>query len=219
MFKNVIGVYDDGVVAEIDTLKYNVASIKNNEDFVYVSQVMELANSDLQIPSDKAMVECKKPNTIDEVINRSGLKEYVLFYDALHEYSETYIIQFNAKILDMMEVARLLFETGLCEWAVPNYIWLSWRGPWISSEQKSVVFEVVIYPNPAYDLLQIYVTGDDIPQSALVEIFAVNGTLAGSWTNILPTNFFDISTLPAGMYTVRIMLDKDNVITRKIVKK
>lgn len=88
----------------------------------------------------------------------------------------------------------------------------------VKSEETLANWELFVYPNPTNDLLRVDITGGDIPPDASVEIFAVNGAKKGKWTGISPTNTIDISTYPTGVYLLRVELDKENVIVRKIVK-
>ena len=83
-------------------------------------------------------------------------------------------------------------------------------------ENKSMI--VTIYPNPTQGLLQVDITGIDIPQGAQIEIFAANGSLNGRWTDISPNNSYDISDKPAGIYILRLSLGKDCINSWKIIK-
>ena len=77
---------------------------------------------------------------------------------------------------------------------------------------------VTIYPNPTHGMLRVEITGVYIPMGAYIEIFSANGSSVGKWTGISYSNTFDISDKPAGIYILRLTLDKDNVNTLKITK-
>ena len=80
-------------------------------------------------------------------------------------------------------------------------------------------WEVMVYPNPTNGLVQVDIAGDnDIPQGAMIEIFAERGTKVGRWTGISYSNICDISAQPIGSYLVRVYLDKENIVLTKIIK-
>ena len=78
--------------------------------------------------------------------------------------------------------------------------------------------EISVYPNPTHGMLRVDITGVAIPHDAQIEIFSSNGTLVEKWTGISPNHSMDISDKPAGMYLLRLVLDKNCVKTWKIVK-
>jgi hypothetical protein len=86
------------------------------------------------------------------------------------------------------------------------------------SNEMPADWEISVYPNPTNGILQIDITGGDIPSGATVEIFAAGGNSVGKWTDISPSNTLNISTLPAGTYLVCTVLNGKYVHTKKIVK-
>jgi hypothetical protein len=78
---------------------------------------------------------------------------------------------------------------------------------------------IVVYPNPTADgLLQIDISGDAIPRGALIEIYSAGGYLVRKLTNVSTTNAVNIASQPAGVYTMRIIFDKENLIVWKVIK-
>jgi len=78
--------------------------------------------------------------------------------------------------------------------------------------------KVDIYPNPTQGMLQVDISNVDIPSGAQIEIYSASGLLAGRWTGISPNNIYDITDKPAGIYILRLTIDKDNAKSWRIVK-
>ena len=79
-------------------------------------------------------------------------------------------------------------------------------------------WEVTVSPNPTNGSFQVDITGDDIPQSAMIEIYNQMSVKVGTWQGISSSNALNISTQPPGNYLMLITFDKENVIVRRIVK-
>ena len=78
---------------------------------------------------------------------------------------------------------------------------------------------VVVYPNPTTDgILNINITGDDIPRGAMMQVFSANGNLIRTLTNLSSTNTININSQPSGAYTLRIVFDRENVVALKVIK-
>ena len=88
-----------------------------------------------------------------------------------------------------------------------------------TKEVEDVVSEIKInvYPNPCQGIVQVDISGVEIPHVAVIEIFSSNGAMAGKWTEISTTNIMDITNNPAGTYFLRLSLEKDYVKTWKIL--
>lgn len=121
IYKKIQSVNSMEMIAEIDSLSTNITLLKQNADILSIVQVLEFTDGTLQIPSNATFVKCKKLNTISEAIDKAGLKEFVRSWNIINKHQDIYIVRFNAKELDMMNVSRLLFETGLCEFAEPCF--------------------------------------------------------------------------------------------------
>ena len=79
--------------------------------------------------------------------------------------------------------------------------------------------KITVYPNPTQGILYVDIAGIEIPQDAQIEIFTANGASVGKWTGVSSTHTVDITEKPAGIYIVRLTLDKEHVNSWKIVKK
>jgi len=78
--------------------------------------------------------------------------------------------------------------------------------------------EVTIYPNPTFGMVRVDIDGVDIPRGAMIEVYSPGGAPVRRLTGISTSNTFDISRHPPGVYTMRIILDAENVSVWKIMK-
>ena len=79
----------------------------------------------------------------------------------------------------------------------------------------------IIYPNPVSDYVHIsLVTKESIP--VIIELFTITGKVAYRTQRMTMTGELNlsipVSSLPAGIYTLRIYSDKGTQITRKVLK-
>lgn len=73
---------------------------------------------------------------------------------------------------------------------------------------------IKVYPNPASDLVQVYV-GDILDGTAL--LYSLDGDLIGSQELKMGTAIFDLSTLASGTYIVKILSEEAVPRSIKIV--
>lgn len=78
-------------------------------------------------------------------------------------------------------------------------------------------WKITVYPNPTRGNLQVDVTGNEIPQGSMMELYGVNGNMLLRFNTVSANNFLDISRYPAGIYFMRIILGKEASIW-KIIK-
>lgn len=79
--------------------------------------------------------------------------------------------------------------------------------------------KITIYPNPTKGMLRVDIAAANaIPKDARIYLYNVSGALVRQLTGVSATNSLDISAQPAGTYIMRIMLDRENVSTWKIIK-
>jgi len=78
--------------------------------------------------------------------------------------------------------------------------------------------KITIYPNPTRGMLRVDISGSDISKDARIYLYNIQGMLITQLTGISETNDLDISSQPEGTYVMRIMLDKNNISTWKIIK-
>ena len=78
--------------------------------------------------------------------------------------------------------------------------------------------KITIYPNPTRGMLRVDISGSYVSKDARIYLYNIQGALITQLTDISETNDLDISSQPEGTYIMRIMLDKNNISTWKIIK-
>ena len=78
--------------------------------------------------------------------------------------------------------------------------------------------KITIYPNPTKGMLRIDITGDELPSDAMIFIYNSSGSTVRQMNKITESNIVDISSQPAGVYIMRVVLDKKIISTWKIIK-
>ena len=78
--------------------------------------------------------------------------------------------------------------------------------------------KITIYPNPTKGMLRIDITGDELPGDAMIFIYNSSGTTVRQMNKITESNIVDISSQPTGVYIMRVIIDKEQVSTWKIIK-
>jgi acetoacetate decarboxylase len=84
----------------------------------------------------------------------------------------------------------------------------------LNTEAKNVI----IYPNPAYDEINVNLENSDSVNSKM-SIYAMDGKLVQNNTLTSQSNTVNISNLNSGYYIIKIMNDKGTVSTHKLIKK
>lgn len=82
------------------------------------------------------------------------------------------------------------------------------------SDQNSNI-SVEIYPNPVGNQLSINVDGNKFIQK--IQIYAMDGKLVKNQHNLI-SNSVDVSSLPKGVYNIRIQLENQKTVTKKFIK-
>jgi hypothetical protein len=88
----------------------------------------------------------------------------------------------------------------------------------VKYEETLAEAKIVIYPNPTKGQLRVEITGRTVPPDAKIQLYNMTGALTRQWNTVSDSNALDISAQPAGTYIMRIILDKQNVSSWKIVK-
>ncbi|MDR1416097.1 MAG: T9SS type A sorting domain-containing protein [Prevotellaceae bacterium] len=78
--------------------------------------------------------------------------------------------------------------------------------------------KIIIYPNPTQGALRIEILGIEVPKDAQIYLHSISGTIVRRWIGISNDNTMDITAQPAGIYIMRIVLDRNRVSSWKIIK-
>jgi len=89
------------------------------------------------------------------------------------------------------------------------------------SNIKTIIFtpgyEVLITPNPAHEKLNIYFTKTN-NLTTKVQLYSVNGQLVKQWATNEPSLQINVSTLPRGMYFIKLINGDDVKIEKLLVQ-
>ncbi|NPA35967.1 MAG: T9SS type A sorting domain-containing protein [Chlorobi bacterium] len=83
---------------------------------------------------------------------------------------------------------------------------------WISKVDQVQLNKIKVYPNPASDYLTISTNGEI--NNAQIEIYSINGKLIKKDKFSSSDNYIDISSLPEGIYLLRIKCDNKYFVTK-----
>jgi hypothetical protein len=78
--------------------------------------------------------------------------------------------------------------------------------------------KITVYPNPTKGALRVDITGGEIPEETRINLYTTTGVLIRQLRDVSPTNDLDISSQPAGIYFMHIMLDADRISVWRIIK-
>ena len=94
--------------------------------------------------------------------------------------------------------------------------------PWLEDEKPGpdLGIELVVYPNPSNGVFFLNIKNENLNADALkVKIVNLLGqTVASQEVDSNKETKFDLSTLPKGMYFVRVQVDKDEMIKRVVIR-
>ena len=106
--------------AEIDPFKTTIDDlvlIPGVEDIVYLLERDYI----WLIPQGKIYLKCKTLQTTEQMLNQAELDESVQRIEPAN-IPGLWLITFSAPNGETLRIARKLYETGLCDWAEPNFI-------------------------------------------------------------------------------------------------
>ena len=73
--------------------------------------------------------------------------------------------------------------------------------------------DIAISPNPVVDVLRIV-----IEKSYKLEVLSLSGRLLGTYQLNSRENYIDMSTLPSGVYVLRLIDDNGDVSSYRLIK-
>jgi hypothetical protein len=154
------------------------------------------------------------PNNINPIIKLARLNEslQVVWNIELPEMANTYCIGANLKVLANGDIAVGAVSYQGIHSQLHIYI--------IHANDPSKTTEIApdtpftLYPNPVKDHLTLRFDDGNEPES--VELYDLAGRLVGTKPN--PLESMDMSTMPAGVYIIRVTLKDGMIYHEKILK-
>jgi len=119
-----LSAYDVGfwVFATINPKITKLEDFWKMSDVINATYGLEQVKEIFQFPTGQLFVECKKGQTPESVLEANGLTESVETIELFDTWAELSIITLNVKLSNALQISRILFESGLCESANPNFM-------------------------------------------------------------------------------------------------
>ena len=87
----------------------------------------------------------------------------------------------------------------------------------VSTNNQEKSFNVVVYPNPSFDMI-FFRSANDLGRESIYELYNNAGQMVGSGDLIFDTlNGLDISSLPNGAYYVKLFIG-EKIVIKKVMK-
>ena len=211
------GLYDDYYIIMQHTSQEDiwglVRKLNENKDVVYASPVFW---------DDRGLEGASYTNEI--IVSLKSKEDYPVLLKCAEDYQINdvkYIDLLYAYILtlphnpqkDAMEIALELYETGLFEYAEPNFItfWPIENWPFDTPDAiPQIKYESnLIYPNPVSDMLfidldRVVLTSNNVVASYNIMLYNSQGNMLHQAKATNGIVRFDVSTFPAGIYFLHI---------------
>ena len=111
------------VIGTIDPKKTKLDDLLRNSDVISGTYGLEYGNGSLFYPTDEIAFKLKEGHTIEEILNAADITESVVTTELFNPLSVIYIITLDVALGDILQISRKMFETELCEFAAPPFIW------------------------------------------------------------------------------------------------
>ncbi len=122
VFYSAYDIYDNMVIATIDTLQTKLDGLNKKLDVFDVAYALEYKDGVLHYPSYRMFVKFKKGQSSAKVLDNIGLTKSIKAIELFNPYSEIYKITLDVKLEQIMQICRSLYESGCCVFAEPSFI-------------------------------------------------------------------------------------------------
>jgi len=118
-----ISAYNVGfwVLATIDPSKTNPDNWLEMQGVIDATYGLEYVDGTLQYPDGIITLKCKGGNSPEEVLEAAGLRKSIETIELFDTWSNSYHITLNVKLDNILRISRDLYESGLYEFAQPNF--------------------------------------------------------------------------------------------------
>ena len=122
LFKNVETSNPEFIIATIDTAQIRMESLQQNQDIADITCMLEYSDGILQAPTEGVFVKCKEGQTIERIVNKVNLQKAVKSIRLTNAKQQIFRVELNVSLNDIMDTAVRLYETGLVEFAEPDFM-------------------------------------------------------------------------------------------------
>ncbi|MDR2962617.1 MAG: hypothetical protein LBU90_03115 [Bacteroidales bacterium] len=121
IFKSVAMVSDIWIIATINPRKITIHDIeRNQQNVVSATHGLKYKDGTMQYPTDTIFVQLKNNTSTQDIVNIIDV-EKVNSVQLFNPYSMIYKIGLNVSLSEILPICRKLYESGLCEFAEPNF--------------------------------------------------------------------------------------------------
>ncbi|MDR1370840.1 MAG: S8 family serine peptidase [Dysgonamonadaceae bacterium] len=122
LFKNIEINNPEFIIATIDTAQIQLKSLQQNQDITDITYMLEYSDGVLQAPTEGVFVKCREGQTIDKVMSKVDLQKVVKSIRLINSKQQIFRAELNVSLNDIMDAAIRLYETGLVEFAEPDFM-------------------------------------------------------------------------------------------------
>ncbi len=108
-------------IVSIDTLNIKLQDIKQKQQILGATYMLEYIDGTLQAPTETIFVKCKKGISVEQIIDKLELSQNIKSKQLINPEQEIYSIDLNVSLENIMDIVVNLYETGLCEFAEPSF--------------------------------------------------------------------------------------------------
>ncbi|MDR2962616.1 MAG: S8 family serine peptidase [Bacteroidales bacterium] len=120
-FRSVISVGDNIVLVSIDTLQTKLNIMLDRLGIMNATYGLESEDSVVHFSTNEIFIQLKKGFFLQDVFRSIDLTKQIDTIQLFDPYSEIYKIKLNVNLSEILSISRKIYETGLCEFAEPNF--------------------------------------------------------------------------------------------------
>jgi hypothetical protein len=110
------------VIGTVDPKRTNLADLLKMPQVTDATYGLEYIDGTLQYPTDQIGIDFKDGQSVEKLLEDTGLRESVEKIELFDSYSELYLITLNAELGSILKICRNMFESELCKSAAPSFI-------------------------------------------------------------------------------------------------
>ena len=122
LFKNIEVSNPEFIIATIDTAQIRMENLQQNQDIDDITCMLEYSDGVLQAPTEGVFVKCKEGQTIEGVMDKVDLQKAIKSIQLISSRQQIFRVELNVSLNDILDTAVRLYETGLVEFAEPNFM-------------------------------------------------------------------------------------------------
>jgi hypothetical protein len=200
---------DKSYISEETLSKY-----KNNPDVISATYILEYNGNALQGLTDEFVVKLKEATTLEQ-LQRLVTESNCLLVKENEFVKNQYLISVpKTSDLTSLQMANLFHETGLFEFAEPNFVIINAFGTGINNPSLLSVPDVLVYTPSGFSGDIVIKTKDDAINS--VKIVDLTGQLVFSSAYPDATTIHLDKAYKQGIYIISVQLKSGRIVNQKV---